>query len=220
MIALSPERARDFVLANTRQHVPPHVPEVRLHLADEAHDLWLKTEEELAALGLPPPFWAFAWAGGQGLARFVIDHPASVSGKRVVDFASGSGLVAIAAAQAGAATITTIDTDPFAAQAILLNAEANGVSVDILSGDRIGAPLDADVLLAGDVFYDAAFAARLIPWFDALAAAGLSILVGDPGRAYRPRDRLDALAHYAVPVTRALEDADIKSVEVYAWRAP
>lgn len=205
-----------FIRANTDIMEPPHVPEVLLHLAGEAHELWLKTEEELEEIGLPPPFWAFAWAGGQGLARHVLDHPELVAGKRVTDFASGSGLVAIAAMKAGAASVLAVDIDPWTATAIRLNAELNGVDVVSSAKDVIGGAGDADVYLAGDVFYDRAFADRLIPWFSALVNEGADVLVGDPGRAYCPRDRLQMLATYQVPVTRALEDSEVKKTTV--WR--
>ncbi|HBT69068.1 MAG TPA: nicotinamide N-methylase [Agrobacterium sp.] len=208
-----PER---FILDNTGIMHPPHVPELRLHLASEAHELWLKTEEELEEIGLPPPFWAFAWAGGQGLARYVLDHPESVSGKRVVDFASGSGLVAIAAAKAGAAAVIAADIDPWTEAAIRLNAALNGVDVDFTGRNLVGTPVEADVLLAGDVFYDRAFADLLVPWFLELTAKGVSVLVGDPGRAYLPKQRLVAEATYQVPVTRALEDSEVKKTTV--WR--
>ncbi|TGQ10492.1 methyltransferase, partial [Mesorhizobium sp. M00.F.Ca.ET.217.01.1.1] len=147
------------MLDNTALMAPPHVPEVLLHLADEAHDLWLRTEEELAEIGLPPPFWAFAWAGGQGLARYVLDHPGTVRGKRVL------GLVAIAAMKAGAAEVIAADIDPFCATAIALNLEANAVVVEFLGADCVGSDDGWDVVLAGDVFYDKAFADRLMPWF-------------------------------------------------------
>ncbi len=205
-----------FIRANTDIMAPPHVPEVRLHLAGEAHELWLKTEEELEEIGLPPPFWAFAWAGGQGLARHVLDHPELVAGKRVIDFASGSGLVAIAAMKAGAAAVLAVDIDPWTGTAIRLNAELNGVDVVSSAKDVIGGTGDADVYLAGDVFYDRAFADRLIPWFSALVDEGADVFVGDPGRAYCPRDRLQMLATYQVPVTRALEDSEVKKTTV--WR--
>lgn len=208
-----PER---FILDNTGIMHPPHVPELRLHLASEAHELWLKTEEELEEIGLPPPFWAFAWAGRQGLARYVLDHPESVSGKRVVDFASGSGLVAIAAAKAGAAAVIAADIDPWTETAIRLNAALNGVDVDFTGRNLVGTPVEADVLLAGDVFYDRAFADLLVPWFLELTAKGVSVLVGDPGRAYLPKQRLVAEATYQVPVTRALEDSEVKKTTV--WR--
>ena len=132
------QRPKRFILANTALMAPPHVPEIALHLADEAHDLWLRTEDELAEIGLPPPFWAFAWAGGQGLARYILDNPETVRGKRVLDFATGSGLVAIAAAKAGAASVTAADIDPSAAAAIGLNAVANAVEIAIDKRDPIG----------------------------------------------------------------------------------
>ena len=192
------------------------MPEIRLHLADEAHDLWHRTEEELAEIGLPPPFWAFAWAGGQGLARYVLDNPDAVRGKRVLDFATGSGLVAIAAAKAGAADVIAADVDPFCAAAVRLNAAANGATMRFEGRDFVGEDIGFDVLLAGDVFYDRAFADRLIPWFSRLADGGTIVLIGDPGRSYLPRERLTKLAEYQVPVTRALEDAEVKRTTV--WR--
>ncbi|WP_112950900.1 MULTISPECIES: class I SAM-dependent methyltransferase [unclassified Rhizobium] len=205
-----------FIRDNTSPMTPPHVPEIRLNLASEAHELWLKTEEELAEIGLPPPFWAFAWAGGQGLARYVLDHPETVSGKRVVDFASGSGLVAIAAKMAGAEVVLAADIDPWTKTAVTLNAELNGVEIGFTGENLIGSEIDADVLLAGDVFYDRDFAMALVPWFERLAARGVTVLVGDPGRAYLPKDRLSACAVYEVPVTRALEDSEVKKTTV--WR--
>jgi len=205
-----------FILANTALMAPPHVPEIRLHLASEVHDLWLKTEADLDALGLPPPFWAFAWAGGQGLARYLLDHPETVAGKSVLDFASGSGLVGIAAKRAGAERVLAADTDPWAQTAVRLNAAENGVGIDFTGEDLIGSIVDADIVLAGDVFYDRDFAARLVVWFGQLVAAGKQVLVGDPGRSYCPRERLTALATYEVPVTRVLEDSEVKKTTV--WR--
>jgi predicted nicotinamide N-methyase len=213
---LTPKSAKTFILDNTALMAPPHVPEVLLHLADEAHDLWLRTEEELAEIGLPPPFWAFAWAGGQGLARYVLDHPGTVRGKRVLDFASGSGLVAIAAAKAGAAQVIAADIDPFCETAIAINLEANGIEAQFLGTDCVGTDDGWDVVLVGDVFYDKAFADRLRPWFTSLKARGAEILVGDPGRAYLPKTGLEQLAVYQVPVTRVLEDAEVKRTTV--WR--
>lgn len=212
-VRTDPER---FILENTGILHPPHVPELRLHLASEAHELWLKTEEELEEIGLPPPFWAFAWAGGQGLARYVLDHPESVCGKRVLDFASGSGLVAIAAAKAGAAKVLAADIDPWTETAIRLNAALNDVDIGFTGLDLVGKPIDADVFLAGDVFYDRTFADLLVPWFLELTEKGVIVLVGDPGRAYLPKERLRAEATYQVPVTRALEDSDVKKTTV--WR--
>ncbi|AZO04056.1 MAG: methyltransferase [Mesorhizobium sp.] len=216
MTRLTPKSAKKFILDNTALMAPPHVPEVLLHLADEAHDLWLRTEEELAEIGLPPPFWAFAWAGGQGLARYVLDNPGAVRGRRVLDFASGSGLVAIAAMKAGARQAIAADIDPFCETAIALNLEANGVEAQFLGTDCVGSDDGWDVVLAGDVFYDKAFADRLLPWFASLKARGAEILVGDPGRAYLPRTGLQSLAVYQVPVTRVLEDAEVKRTTV--WR--
>jgi predicted nicotinamide N-methyase len=207
---------RTFILDNTDLMYPPHVPEVRLHLATEAHELWLKTEEDLQRIGLPPPFWAFAWAGGQGLARYVLDHPEAVAGKSVLDFASGSGLVAIAAKLAGAADVLAADIDPWAGAAVALNANENGVAVRFAGEDQVGGIVDVDVVLAGDVFYDKDFAAALIPWFSRLAGEGKLVLVGDPGRSYCPKERLEELVVYQVPVTRALEDSEVKRTTV--WR--
>lgn len=213
---LTPKEAGAFILANAALVAPPHVPEIRLHLADEAHELWLKTEEELEAIGLPPPFWAFAWAGGQGLARFLLDHPETVAGQRVLDFASGSGLVAIAALKAGARSVVAADVDPFCRAAVALNARANGVEAEFCGEDLIGDDEGWDVVLAGDVFYDRALAKPCAAWFVALVARGATVLVGDPGRHYLPRERLRELACYEVPVTRVLEDAEVKRTIV--WR--
>ena len=208
-----------FIRDNTGVLTPPHVPEVKLRLATEAHDLWLKTEEELEEIGLPPPFWAFAWAGGQGLARHVLDHPELVAGKSVLDFASGSGLVGIAARMAGASAVLAADIDPWSETAIRLNAGLNDVSLDYTVEDMVGRDDGWDVVLAGDVFYDRGFADVLIPWFSGLAARGATVLVGDPGRAYCPRERMEALATYTVPVTRALEDSEVKKTTVWRFKA-
>ena len=216
MRLITPERAEDFIRANTALSAPPHVPEIALHLADEAHDLWQRTEEELEEIGLPPPFWAFAWAGGQGLARYLLDNAGIMAGKSVLDFATGSGLVAIAALKAGAARVLAADIDPFCRAAVALNARANGVSIPFTTDDLTGTDGGWDVLLAGDVFYDRVMTESLCPWFASLTAAGTAVLVGDPGRSYLPRDRLSELACYEVPVTRALEDAEVKRTTV--WR--
>lgn len=209
-----------FILANTAILRPPHVPEIRLHLAAEAHDLWLKTEDELQEIGLPLPFWAFAWAGGQGLARFILDNPEIVAGKTVLDFASGSGLVAIAAAKAGARRVAASDLDPFSAAAVSLNADLNDVSIATVTADLIGTMGDWEVVLAGDVFYDREMADRLMPWFSAHVFRGALILVGDPGRTYLPSSGLRRLATYAVPVTRDLEDTEVKKTSVWSVLPP
>jgi predicted nicotinamide N-methyase len=213
---LDPADATAFILANTALITPPHVPEIRLRLADEAHDLWQRTEDELAAIGLPPPFWAFAWAGGQGLARYVLDNPGTVRDRTVLDFATGSGLVAIAAAIAGAKSVAATDSDPFAGTAVALNAAENRVAIGYDGADHVGTEMGWDVVLAGDVFYDRAFADAIVPWLRALAARGATVLVGDPGRAYLPKEGLEALAVYQVPVTRVLEDSEVKRTTV--WR--
>jgi predicted nicotinamide N-methyase len=210
------DTAERFILANTALMSPPHVPELRLHLASEAHDLWLKTEEELGVMGLPPPFWAFAWAGGQGLARYVLDHPESVQGLHVLDFATGSGIVAIAAARAGAASVTAVDIDPWAASACRLNADVNGVDVTVVTSDIVDTDDGWDVVLAGDIFYDRAMTDAVLPWLSSLQARGALVLAGDPGRSYCPTSKLEPLAVYQVPVLTALEYSEVKRTTV--WR--
>jgi len=209
---------RAFILANTRPLSPPLVPELRLSLADEAVPLWRKTEEQLDEIGLPPPFWAFAWAGGQALARYMLDRPEIVRGRRVLDFASGSGLVAIAAALAGAEHVEASEIDPFAQAAIAQNAEANGVRVAVRAGDLIGRDEGWDVVLAGDVSYERDMAGAVTDWLAGLARRGATVLIGDPGRAYLAKPRLERVAEYAVPVTRELEDSEIKNTGVYRFR--
>jgi len=210
-----------FIRANTRLHPVPLVPEIVLHLADEAVPLWHKTEEEIGEAGLPPPFWAFAWAGGQALARHVLDHPALVAGRRVLDLASGSGLVGIAAMKAGAAAAAVADIDPFAGAAATLNAAQNNVAVSVIQDDLLAAPAAGpwEAILAGDIFYERDTAARAIDFLAAHAQRGAAVLIGDPGRSYLPRDRLVRIADYRVPVTRELEDAEIKHTAVWALRA-
>jgi predicted nicotinamide N-methyase len=208
-----------FIREHTRLLPVPHAPEICLHVADEATELWQKTEDELGRIGLPPPFWAFAWAGGQALARYVLDQPEVVRGRRVLDFASGSGLVAIAAAKAGAAGVTALDIDAFAVTAIALNAEANGVSLSVVEADWIGRDENWDTVLAGDICYERDLAERVTLWLLALARRGATVLIGDPGRSYLPLDRLEPLARYEVPVTRSLEDADVKRSSVWRFRS-
>ena len=207
-----------FIRAETRLLPVPHAPEILLHVADEATELWQKTEEELGEIGLAPPFWAFAWAGGQALARYVLDHPESVRGKRVLDFASGSGLVAIAAMKAGAAEAVACDMDAFAVAAIALNAGANGVAVAPVREDLVGQDGGWDAVLAGDICYERDLAARVTGWLMSLSRRGATVLIGDPGRSYLPKDRLENLALYEVPVTRTLEDSDIKKTGVWRFR--
>jgi predicted nicotinamide N-methyase len=204
-----------FIRENTRVLAPSHVPELKLYLADDAVSLWELTEEQLGELGLPPPFWAFAWAGGQALARYVLDHPETVRGKSVLDVASGSGLVAIAAMRAGAASALAIDIDAFAAHAAVLNAELNAVTVATSDADPVGKPTGADVILVGDLFYDRDLAPRVLDWLIGLQRDGKTVLIGDPGRTYLPRDKLEQIAAYDIPVTRALEDAEVKRAAVW-----
>ena len=207
---------RGFILEHTRILPVPHAPEISVHVAEEATELWQKTEDELATIGLPPPFWAFAWAGGQALARYLLDAPETVRGLRVLDFASGSGLVAIAAAKAGAASVEACDIDAFAAEAIALNAAANGVRVTVRLEDLVGQDEGWDIVCAGDVCYERGMADRVIAWLSELSSRGTQVLIGDPGRSYLPKDQLDRLASYQVPVTRSLEDAEIK--QSYVWQ--
>ncbi|MBM3584431.1 MAG: methyltransferase [Alphaproteobacteria bacterium] len=206
-----------FVRANTLLRPVPHALEILLHLADEALELWQKTEDDLGAIGLPPPFWAFAWAGGQALARHVLDHPDLVAGRVVLDFAAGSGLGAIAAARAGAARVTATDIDRFAIAAIALNAAANGVAVTVSDADVIGRDEGWDVVLAGDVCYEQPMAGRVATWLEGLAARGAIVLIGDPGRTYLPKDRLGKRAEYMVPTTKALEDHTVRRTAVWVF---
>jgi predicted nicotinamide N-methyase len=212
----SPAARRAFILANTKPLTVPHAPELRLHLADEATELWRRTEEEIGAIGLPPPFWAFAWAGGQALARWVLDNPEAVAGRSVLDFASGSGLVAIAASRAGAAAVEAADIDPYAIAAMQLNAALNGVAVRPQAEDQIGRDAGWDTVLAGDICYERELAGRVTEWLARLARRGALVLIGDPGRSYLPMERLTLIATYEVPVTRELEDSEIKKSSV--WR--
>ena len=202
-----------FVTTHTELVAVPFVPELRMYTASDVVKLWEHTELETGATQ-PPPFWAFPWAGGQALARYVLDHPAIVQELRVLDLASGSGLVAIAAVRAGAAAVLANEVDPHADAAIAANAAANGVHLDRHLGDMLASTPDVDVVLAGDVFYSRQMADRMLEFMRRLRARGASVLVGDPGRAYAPHDALDVIAAYDVPVIRDLEDADVKHVTV------
>lgn len=209
--------AEAFVRANTRLLRPPLVPEIALHLAEESLAIWQKTEEELGVMNVPPPYWAFAWAGGQALARFLLDNRVWAAGKRVVDLGSGSGLSAIAAARAGARFVLAADIDAMALAAVALNAAANDVAIETTRDDLLAdLPAPADVLLVGDLFYERALADRVLAYIEAAAAQGVPALVGDPERNYFPTCRFTALAEYQVPVTRDLEDGEIKRTAV--WR--
>ena len=205
-----------FVNANTTVGSPPLVPEIRLHLATQVTPLWQATEESLARFGTPPPFWAFAWAGGQALARYILDHPDIVADKDVLDLASGSGMVAIAAAKAGARRVTAADIDPFAAAAIALNTALNEVTVGIETRDLLDrGPAGWAVVTAGDVCYEEPMASRIIALLRRIAARGRLALLGDPGRAFLPREGLVELARYTVPVSLELEDREAKEGAVF-----
>lgn len=219
MIVQTLEGRRAFIRENTRLQAPPHTPELRLHLADEVTPIWKLTEEALEEIGLPPPFWAFAWAGGQALARYILDHPGLVAGKRVIDFATGSGIVAVAAMRAGATSVLAADIDIFCEAAVGMNAEANGVEIAFTDQNLLGAPPpEADVLLAGDICYERPMAEAVMAWLGQGRAAGARVMVGDPGRTYFPKDGLEKLAEYQVPTTRELEDLAVKRTSV--WTLP
>jgi len=208
-----------FIRDSTRSAAPPLVPEIMLHLARDVFELWEKTEQDTGYAELPPPFWAFPWAGGQALARYLLDHPTCAAGRAVLDLAAGSGLVAIAAAKAGAAAVTASETDPLALTAIELNCAANGVTLEATVGDVLdGNASGTDLVLAGDAFYERPMAERLLPYLERARASGAVVLVGDPGRAYLPRDHFEAIASYDVPVSRVMEDADMKRTTVWRLR--
>ena len=206
----------DFIRANTAIAAPPLVPEIRLHLATEITPIWQATEDSLAQGQVPPPFWAFAWAGGQALARYILDHPETVADRDVLDLASGSGMVAIAAALAGARRVTAADIDPFAAAAIMLNTALNGVTLSIETRDLLDrGPAGWTVVTAGDVCYEAPMAQRMLALLRRIAGRDRLALLGDPGRAYLPREGLVELARYEVPTSKELEDREAKEGVVY-----
>lgn len=207
---------RGFVVGNTRLQRVPFLPEVRLWLADELEPIWRMTQRELGGTDVAPPFWAFVWPGGQAVARYVLDHPAEVAGKRVVDLGSGSGLCAIAAIRAGAASALAADVEPFCEEAVALNAEANGVRVAFTGHDLLEAdPPETDVILAGDVCYERRLAERVLGWLEIADARGVRVLMGDPGRPYFVGEGFIRLAEYEVPTTRELEDGNVKRTGVF-----
>jgi predicted nicotinamide N-methyase len=205
--------AEAFVAANTAIARAPLVPEIALHLATEITPIWQASEEWLAQRNVEPPFWAFAWPGGQALARAILDDPARLAGRRVLDFAAGCGIAAIAAARCGA-TVEAAEIDPLAAAALRLNAALNGVAVAVTQGDVVGSACRWDVILAGDVCYEAPMTAHILPWLRGMAAAA-EVWVADPGRAYLPGSGLDAVARHAVPTSRELEDRELREVTIY-----
>ena len=204
----------DFVRAHTRLAPVPFVPEVRIYQADEPIALWEHTEAD-GGTEQPPPFWAFAWAGGQALARYVLDHSDLVAGRSVLDLATGSGLVAIAAVRAGAGPVTANDIDPLSLAAARLNVDANRVRLRCVAGDLLDTDDRYEVILAGDVFYSRAMAARVLPFLRRAAGPGSLVLVGDPGRAYLPGTGLTARASYDVPVAEELESVPVRHTTVW-----
>lgn len=208
--------AEAFIVANTRPLSPPLVPEIRLHLAEESLPIWQRTEEELGEMNVPPPYWAFAWAGGQALARYLLDNVSLVVGASVIDLGAGSGLTAIAARRAGASSVLAADIDAFAQAAVRLNAILNGVELAVTGEDLLArAPDRADLILVGDLFYERALAERVTTYIEQAAAGGARVLIGDPKRSYFPAGRFGLAAEYQVPVTRELEDAEIKRTSVW-----
>ena len=209
------EAATAFIQANTEVDSPPACPEIRLWIATEVTPLWEATEQALLRVNLPPPYWAFCWAGGQALTRWVLDNPDLVRGKRVLDFAAGSGVTAVAAAKSGAASVEAAEIDPMACYAIRLNAELNGVAVEVLTDDVVGTACRWDVVVAGDVCYEAPMTAHIWPWLKRMAAEGATVVMADPGRAYLPRTGLLKVGGYTVQTSLDLEDRAQRDVVVY-----
>jgi predicted nicotinamide N-methyase len=207
-----------FIRDNTRLLAPPLVPEIVLHLAEESLPIWRKTEVELGEMNVPPPYWAFAWAGGQAVSRYILDNPTLVAGRTVLDLGSGAGLAAVAAAKAGASDVLAADIDPVSLIAAEINAIANGVAIRTTSEDLLASPPPPfDVVIVGDLFYERALADHVLAFVAAALARSPLILIGDPQRSYFPRGRFEKLAEYRVPVTRELEDSEIKLTAV--WKA-
>ncbi|MDH3240558.1 MAG: 50S ribosomal protein L11 methyltransferase [Alphaproteobacteria bacterium] len=214
--ALDRNAADAFIAANTAPGHHPLVPEIGLSLASAITPIWHASEESLAAKGVEPPFWAFAWPGGTALARFLLDHPEQVRDKDVFDVAAGSAIAAIAAALSGAARVRAADIDALACAAMDRNADLNGAAIEVIGGDPLAAPPPAaGVILAGDVFYDRDMAARIEPWLRSASAQGAEVLVADPGRAYLPEEGLVEIARYAVPTVLDLEDREVRETVIY-----
>lgn len=206
----------NFIRVNTRPLAVPSLPDITLYQADEVTPLWLMTEKDMDRERLAPPFWAFAWSGGQALSKYVLDHPAAVAGKRVLDLACGSGLVGIAAAKAGAARVIGNDIDPYAEAAVVLNAELNGVHIDFLSGDLLVGPVpDVDVILAGDICYEKSMTGAMLTFLGGAIAKNVTVLVGDPHRTYFPSTGFRKLADYSVRTMADIEDAAEKQAAVW-----
>jgi predicted nicotinamide N-methyase len=211
-----PQSAKRFILENTKPIAPPLVPEIILRLAEESLPIWQKTEDELGELNVPPPFWAFAWAGGQAVSRYLLDHPEICRDRFVLDIGAGSGISAIAGARTGAAHVLAADIDELAIAACAVNAEANGVVIETTDSDLLaGEPPPESIVIVGDLFYERQLAERVIRYIDRAKARGCSVYIGDPERTYFPDGRFKPLAEYQVPVTRELEDYDIKRTTVW-----
>jgi predicted nicotinamide N-methyase len=215
----SPASLRAFVRRHTRLQPVPGLPEVRLHLADDVTAVWRRAGDQLGDSDPPMPFWAFAWAGGLAICRYLLDHPEQVAGRVVLDVAAGSGLCGIVALQAGAASVHAVDVDPLSEAAVWLNARANGVRIGFSRADLLGdQPPPCDVILAGDVCYEEPMAGRMLAWLRLAAAGGATrVLIGDPGRRYLPVD-LERVATYRVQTSREIEKADTTEAGVYAIR--
>ena len=211
---MTPAQRRAFILEHTSAAAAPIVPEITLRTGGLSMPLWEAAALTDARPAVPPPYWAWAWAGGQALARHVLDHPDLVRGQRVVDVGCGGGIVAIAAARAGATSVRAIDLEIFAIEACRLNAEANGVTLELEEADPVGTDAGWDVVLVGDLWYEFELAARIAPWLRELAGRGALVLTGDPGRAHLPGSGLDELARYDVPTIEDLEDVTTKTVRV------
>jgi predicted nicotinamide N-methyase len=207
---------RAFIRSGTELTSPTACPEIKLHLATAITPLWQASESYLHGNNLPPPYWAFAWVGGQALARYVLDSPWVVRGRSVLDFAAGSGISGIAAGLAGAAEVEASEVDAVAAAAVALNAESNGVAIRVMTGDLVEKPPGHwDVVLAGDVCYERAMTEHCFPWLQSLAAKGAMVLLADPGRAYLPEKGIVRLAEYEIPTTREIEDRDMRQTVIY-----
>jgi predicted nicotinamide N-methyase len=212
---VSPAAAEDFVLAHTRPGRAGLVQEFTLNLATEITPIWQASEDWLQAHNIAPPFWAFAWPGGQALARFILDHGQRVAGRRVLDFAAGCGLAALAACKAGAVLVEAAEIDPLAIAAIRLNARENGLDVHGLEGDLVGTPCRWDLILCGDVCYEAPMTRHILPWLLAMSGDGAEIWLADPGRAYLPREKLTEMAKYDVATSLELEDHTRRQTVLY-----
>ncbi len=208
--------AEAFIRANTVLGRAPLVPEFVLHLASEITPIWQATEDWLAATNIAPPFWAFAWPGSQAIAREILDRPAWVAGRRVLDFAAGCGLAGLAAAKAGAASVEAAEIDPLAIAATLLNARENGLQMRALAEDVVGSPCRWDIIFTGDVFYEAKMTRHILPWLLCMVEAGAEVVVADPGRAYLPQEGLAEIARYDVPTSLELEDHTQRRTVLYS----